>query len=61
MIGYKWAVFWLVALCAFRYLVNLSWVESICIVIALIIMFVGTEWYNRSHAGRCPPHDHEDA
>ena len=25
MIGYKWAAFWLVALCAFRFLVNLLW------------------------------------
>jgi hypothetical protein len=60
MIGYRWAAFWVVALCAFRFLVALSWVESICVTIALITFFFGVERYNRSRAVRRGPHNQKD-
>lgn len=43
VVGVRWLGFWLLALCAFRFAVGLSWIESTCIVVALVAFFAGAE------------------
>lgn len=43
IVGPRWFAFWLVALCALRFLADLSWIESTCSLATLIAFFLGAE------------------
>lgn len=47
-----WVVFWLMALVAFRFLAALTWPESVCCVIALIVFFLGMERWSLTQKHR---------
>jgi hypothetical protein len=52
VVGLRWLGFWLLALCAFRFAVGLSWIESACIVVALAAFFAGAEFFHRRRSAQ---------